>query len=163
MNILKKIHFNVRDKASSNVYIMYENIFSRINFRNMKLIVKFGEWFFRNRETKKQKSFVERILRHSPTLGFTLCLISFISISLSAKPYETTELSSLKQQLSNTKIKVFSQVCTMRKEIIRQTNEIESLIYDSDSDSRTNLKPFNNIITGQEHRSETNPKVLLPP
>jgi hypothetical protein len=92
--------------------------------------------------------------------GLALLLIYLLHFTTQ---HNTTELSSLKQQLSNTKIKVFSQVCTMRKEMIRQTNEIESLIYDSDSDSRTNLKPFNNIITGQERRSEITPKVLLPP
>jgi hypothetical protein len=101
-------------------------------------------------------------------VGTTLCGLyglSFLLISLLhfATQYNVTELSTLQQQISNTKIKVFSQVCTMRKEMIRQTNEIESLIYDSENDSRTDVKPLNNITTGQERRSEDTPKELLPP
>jgi hypothetical protein len=93
--------------------------------------------------------------------GLALLLIYLLHF---VTQHNTTELSSLKQQLSNTKIKVYSQVCTMRKEMIRQTNEIESLIYDSDSDSRTNLKPFNNDKPRQDDLSENEtPKGLLPP
>jgi hypothetical protein len=87
-----------------------------------------------------------------------------MSICLSIKLYETNEIPTPKQQISNTKIKVFSHVGAIRKEMIRQTNEIESLIYDSENDSRTEVKPFNNIKPrhGDPSDNET-PKGLLPP
>jgi hypothetical protein len=68
-------------------------------------------------------------------------------------------------QISNTKIKVFSQVCTMRNEMIWQTNEIESLISSSENDSRTYyLQPFNITKLWQKTPPEyETPKGLLPP
>jgi hypothetical protein len=67
-------------------------------------------------------------------------------------------------QRSNTKIKVFSQVCTMRNEMIWQTNEIESLINGSVYDSGTYVQPFNITKPWQETPPENEtPKGLLPP
>jgi hypothetical protein len=91
----------------------------------------------------------------------TLLLISLLHF---ATQYNVNELPTLKQQISNTEIKIFSQVCTMRREIIRQTNEIESLIYDSENDNRTDVKPFNNDKPRQGDPSDNEtPKGLLPP
>jgi hypothetical protein len=85
-------------------------------------------------------------------------------VCLSIKLYETTELSTPKQQISNTKIKVLSHVGAIKKEIIQPINEIESLIYDSENDSRTEVKPFNNIKPRQGDPSDNEtPKGLLPP
>jgi hypothetical protein len=67
-------------------------------------------------------------------------------------------------QISNTKIKVFSQVCTMKNEMIWQANEIESLINDSVYDSGAYVQPFNIAKPGQETPSENEtPHGLLPP
>jgi hypothetical protein len=91
--------------------------------------------------------------------------VAFLLISLPhfANQYSANEISTPKQQIPNTKIKVFSHANATKKEMIMPENEIGLLIYDSDGSSRTDIKPFNNIITGQERRSETNPRVLLPP
>jgi hypothetical protein len=85
-------------------------------------------------------------------------------------PYRTAELNKTAGavihilQISNTKIKVFSQVCTMRNEMIWQTDEIESLINDSVYDSGAYVQPFNITKPGQKTFSENEtPKGLLPP
>jgi hypothetical protein len=66
-------------------------------------------------------------------------------------------------QISNTKIKVFSQVCTMRNEMIWKTNEIESLISSENYGRTYNVQPFNIAKPGQETQSESEtPQGLLP-
>jgi hypothetical protein len=103
----------------------------------------------------------------SLTVVVALCGSCDVALSLPhfANQYSTTEISTIEQQIPNTNIKILSHVGTTKNEMIMPENEIESLIYDSDgsSSSRTYVKPFNKITTGQERRSETTPRVLLPP
>jgi hypothetical protein len=84
--------------------------------------------------------------------------------------YRTTELNKTAGtvihilQISNTKIKVFSQVCTVKNEMIWQANEIEPLINGSVYDSGAYVQPFNITKPGQKTFSENEtPKGLLPP
>jgi hypothetical protein len=106
----------------------------------------------------------------SLTAGTALCGLYGVAFLLISPPhfanqYSTNEIPTLKQQIPNTNIKIFSHADATKNEMIMPENEIGSLIYDSDgsSSSRTYVKPFNKITTGQERRSETTPRVLLPP
>jgi hypothetical protein len=110
-----------------------------------------------------------------PKLAFAMCSGCFIPIYLSVKPCEIlircsqtaddlNNTPTLKQQILNTEIKVFSQVCTMKNEMIWQANEIESLINGSVYDSGAYVQPFNTTIPGQGTPPENEtPKGLLPP
>jgi hypothetical protein len=104
----------------------------------------------------------------SLTVGTALCGLYGVAFLLISPPhfanqYSTNEIPTLKQQIPNTKIKIFFDAGATKNEMIMPENEIGSLIYDSDGSSRTDVKPFNKITTGQERRLETTPKVLLPP
>jgi hypothetical protein len=104
----------------------------------------------------------------SLTVVTALCGLYDVAFLLIPPPhfvvqYQTTEIPTLKQQIPNTKIKIFFDADATKNEMIMPENEIGALIFDSDGSSRTYVKPFNNIATGQERRSETTPRVLLPP
>jgi hypothetical protein len=147
-------------RIRKNTLPLTHNFHRNLNHSEIKIRMKIRK----HKVTAQKQSIIDNLI-----VGTALCGlygVTFLLISLPfANQYQTTEISTPKQQIPNTKIKVFSHANATKKEMIMPENETESLIYDSDgsSSSRTDVKPFNNITTGQERHSETTPKVLLPP
>jgi hypothetical protein len=114
--------------------------------------------------TPQEQSNIDNLVVGTALCGLYGVVSLLISLFNFATQYNLIELSTPKQQISNTKIKVFSHAGAIKKEIIQPINEIESLIYDSENDSRTEVKPFNNIKPRQGDPSDNEtPKGLLPP
>ena len=113
----------------------------------MKLLLKLDRRrFFPNeaRETKERESLVERMFRRRRTdihagLAFAMCFVCLIPIYLSAKTHATAEsqneIPTTKQQITDKKFKILSQVCAIKNETEQSANGIEEIIntpvYDS--------------------------------
>jgi hypothetical protein len=148
-------------RIRKNTLPLTHNFHRNLNHSEIKIRMKIRK----HKVTAQKQSIIGSLTVVTALCGLYGVAFLLISPPHFANQYSTNEISTIEQQILNTNIKILSQLCATKNEMIMPEDRIESLINESasSSSSRTYVKLFNKITTGQERHSETNPRVLLPP